>query len=63
MAYSCTTKTKEHTESLPLRCPQCKAVLFYFSGNREAGVPGHYYCPECLDKAYDDEGSVITALV
>jgi len=38
-------------------CPHCQTRLFYFNDL------DYYYCPECLDVAYDYDGNVIGELI
>lgn len=43
-----------------LVCKKCGRKLEHFSG--QAGVPEHYYCPKCMDWAYNEKGEKIAPL-
>ncbi len=42
------------------KCPKCGELLFHFSGLEN--IPAYYYCVECLDLAFDEDGNVIAKL-
>jgi len=41
-------------------CPECGTQLEYFSGLEQ--IPEYFYCPKCMDKAYNLEGEVLFGL-
>jgi len=41
-------------------CPECGTQLEHFSGLEQ--IPEYFYCPKCMDKAYNLEGEVLFAL-
>jgi len=43
-----------------MKCPHCGTELEHFSGLEH--IPEYYYCPKCLDKAYNENGEVIAEL-
>jgi len=43
-----------------MNCPKCGKELAYFSGNER--IPEFYYCPDCNDTAYNEDGDVLFPL-
>ena len=41
-------------ENKRLECPKCQTELEH--------IPEYFYCPKCLDKAYNEDGKVIMEL-
>ena len=42
-------------------CPKCGHQLQRTSGVEI--IPDHWYCPECMDTAYNEDGQVIAQLI
>ena len=43
-----------------MKCPKCQTKLEHFSELEH--IPEYFYCPKCLDKAYNEDGKVIMEL-
>ena len=53
-------KYKQILEVSKMNCPNCNSNLEHFSGLEY--IPEYYYCPKCIDVAYNEDGEKIADL-